>query len=186
MSSSSLPLSSSSDAILQPGLDPKQAVRPGHVASLGQSRSDRLEREPFGLAFPCVSLARTAIHLPLLRSHIASKLPPASSTSAPPRRRIIWRSFAYYYLHREFHACTHGRNSTICFLNFAHPSRGLHASHGPGLCLDPRTRQSRISALSHSSFTYNYIISYLPLTDLLISCIAIAVDFESLCWQCKL
>jgi hypothetical protein len=154
MSSSSLPLSSSSDAILQPSLDPKQAVRPGHVASLGQSCSDRLEREPFGLAFPCLPSARSAIH----RSRPCLRLPSPYRIETPARildfstdsasRHLAQLCLLYLYLHHEFHARTYGRIARTWPL-----SGSTH------------TRQSRISALSHSSFTYNYIISYLRLVD---------------------
>ncbi|KAJ7882422.1 hypothetical protein B0H14DRAFT_2703804, partial [Mycena olivaceomarginata] len=167
MSSSSLPLSSSSDATLEPGLDPKKAVRPGHVASLaGQSRSNRLEREPFGLAFPCLPSVRTAIHLPCAavpasasHLHIASKLPPASSTSAPTRRRVIWRSFAYLLVSTpqisRTHTWTQLDDPFVLWTWHIHLVDCTHRTDlASVLSESTHTRQSQVSALSHSSFTY--------------------------------
>ncbi|KAJ7349745.1 hypothetical protein DFH08DRAFT_958708 [Mycena albidolilacea] len=53
-----------------------------HVTS---PRSDRLEHEPFGLAFPCLPSARTAIHLPLVRSRPCLRLPSLYRIETPAR-----------------------------------------------------------------------------------------------------
>jgi hypothetical protein len=101
----------------------EQVVRPGHVASLSRTPPGRRERDPFVLASPYLSSARTAIYLPLLRSRpclrLSSPYPietPArilTATSAPTRCRVFRRSFAYLYLHHEFHARMRAHNSTI-------------------------------------------------------------------------
>ncbi|KAJ7333332.1 hypothetical protein DFH08DRAFT_1020875 [Mycena albidolilacea] len=129
--------------LVEPGLDPEQAVRPGHVASLpGQNPLEQLECEPFVLTSPCLSSARTTNYLPLLRSrpclHLSSRAlyhveAPARISLRLQHRLDVASSGAalptYLCLHHKFQAHTHANNPTIHILLDFHASHGLYASN---------------------------------------------------------
>ncbi|KAJ7698448.1 hypothetical protein B0H14DRAFT_3037163, partial [Mycena olivaceomarginata] len=109
-------------------------------------------RVPPFISLCCAAVSASASHL-----HITSKLSPASSTSAPTRRGVIWRSFAYLLVSTPRISRMHTRtqlDNPFCFLDFAHPWTATHMTRTWPLSGSTHTRHSCVSALSHSSFTY--------------------------------
>ncbi|KAJ7339227.1 hypothetical protein DFH08DRAFT_1082599 [Mycena albidolilacea] len=166
-------MSSSSDATLEPGLDPKQAVRPGHVASLaGQSCSDQLEREPLVSRFrvfprrvpPFISLCCAAVPAPY-RIETPGPILDFSADSAS-RHLAQLCLLTHIYTTNFTHAHTDATRRSILFSGLRTSiSWTARIARTWPLSGSTRTRQSCVSALSHSSFTYDYIISHLQLTD---------------------
>jgi hypothetical protein len=169
MLSSSLPLSSSSDATLEPGLDPKQAVRwSRRLASWPQSLRPTRTRAIWSRV-SVSSLGAYRHSSPFVMQ--PSLPPPPISTShrnSRPHPRLqdglgVTSPGAALptcsYLHHEFHARTHGRTRILFSGLRTSISWTARIAQTWPLSGSTHIRQSRVSALSHSSFTYYCIIT---------------------------